>query len=683
MATPVANSIPLTGNPLVDGLVQSSSWQFGGDPHVLTYSFSVNDTPNGGPWTLALSTAFTQALTAWSNVADITFVQQGSGGVFTQSTADIAAALTGNELQQGLGAISLGIFPDPAFANVLESAVGYNRANYPHPEGDVFFDNSYFAFNSVTPGGWGLTFMLHEFGHALGLKHPFDDGGNGRPTFAQLGIGSYQTFLQTVMDTQSENANLFNGGAPATPMPLDILAIQSIYGANTSFNTGNDTYQLLPYANTIWDAGGNDTLNASNLTNNVTIDLRPGMFSNSFVNINSYTAIAYGVTIENAIGGSGNDTITGNEADNIIDGGGGSDTMAGGNGNDTLIGGFALDTARFSGLMSSYSVTHSYSSGTISGPDGIDSFNSVEWLQFDDQSLDLVRPTNNFSGDFNGDLTSDVLWRNNDGTVGIWSMRDATHHTTDFPQVIPNAWHINGADDFNGDGKSDVLWRNDDGTVGIWSMQDATHHTTDFPQVIPNTWHINDTGDFNGDGKSDVLWRNDDGTVGFWFMQDATHHTTDFPQVIPNSWHISGTGDFNGDDKSDVLWRNDDGTVAIWSMQDATHHTTDMVQVIPTDWHINGTGDFNGDGKSDVLWRNDDGTVGIWSMQDATHHTKDFPQVIPNDWHIAGTPDVNGDGKSDVLWRNNDGTVAVWTMQDATHHTTDFPQVIPNDWVIA
>jgi len=62
MATPLANSVPLTGNPLIDGLVQGSSWQFGGGPHVLTYSFSNNDTPNGGPWTFGLSTAFTQAL---------------------------------------------------------------------------------------------------------------------------------------------------------------------------------------------------------------------------------------------------------------------------------------------------------------------------------------------------------------------------------------------------------------------------------------------------------------------------------------------------------------------------------------------------------------------------------------------------------------------------------------------
>ena len=95
-----------------------------------------------------------------------------------------------------------------------------------------------------------------------------------------------------------------------------------------SYQTGNDTYPLLPYANTIWDAGGIDAIDASNLSNNVTVNLRQGMFSNSFANSNSATAIAYGVTIENAIGGSGNDTIYGNDAANAINGGPGQDIMA-------------------------------------------------------------------------------------------------------------------------------------------------------------------------------------------------------------------------------------------------------------------------------------------------------------------------------------------------------------------
>src|SRR6187455_2607244 len=149
MATPVSNSIALTGNPFVDGLVQGSSWQFGGGPHTLTYSLSLNDTPVGGNWVQRsdMAVAVIQAAAAWSNVANISLVQSGSGGVFTASTADIAVTLTGNDLTNGLGAVGLGIFPDPAFAAVFRAAAAEDGETYTKPEGDVFFDNYSPAFN--------------------------------------------------------------------------------------------------------------------------------------------------------------------------------------------------------------------------------------------------------------------------------------------------------------------------------------------------------------------------------------------------------------------------------------------------------------------------------------------------------------------------------------------------------
>ena len=49
-------------------------------------------------------------------------------------------------------------------------------------------------------------------------------------------------------------------------------------------------------------------------------------------------AIAYNVTIENAVGGEGNDLIIGNQAANILYGGAGTDTLTGESGNDILRG---------------------------------------------------------------------------------------------------------------------------------------------------------------------------------------------------------------------------------------------------------------------------------------------------------------------------------------------------------
>jgi hypothetical protein len=88
MATPTSNWIGLTGNPLIDGLTQGSAWTFSGPP-VLTYSLNINFAVDaagnvvgpgpGGNWTPQLSNALVQALTTWSNVANISFQHIQSG----------------------------------------------------------------------------------------------------------------------------------------------------------------------------------------------------------------------------------------------------------------------------------------------------------------------------------------------------------------------------------------------------------------------------------------------------------------------------------------------------------------------------------------------------------------------------------------------------------------------------
>jgi serralysin len=338
MAEPVADLIPLSGDPYVDGLIQGSTWQFAGAT-VLTYSFNI--TPYGGAWDAAWSAAVEGALAAWSNVANVSFSELDSGLYYYESSADIAVSLTGDFLQYYMGAVAFGVFPDPYFGDIMLDIVGSDRDSYPQPEGDLFFDDTFIAYDYLQPGGSGFAFIMHEIGHALGLKHPFDDGGNERPTYAELGIGEYDDGLWTVMSYNDPSTN-FISGYQATPMPLDILAIQAIYGANMSYHTGDDSYALAEswMVSTIWDAGGHDTIDASGSTVAVAIDLAPGAFSQAG---GTWLAIAYDVSIEAATGSAYDDLLAGNDAGNVLYGGDGNDRLDGGAGDDFLQGNLGVD----------------------------------------------------------------------------------------------------------------------------------------------------------------------------------------------------------------------------------------------------------------------------------------------------------------------------------------------------
>lgn len=202
-----------------------------------------------------------------------------------------------------------------------------------------------------------------------------------------------------------------------TLMQADILAAQRLYGLPAStplsggqvfgFNT-NITGDIRPFYDftqntspvvTIWDMGGNNTLDLSGFSTPANINLNPGTFSSAAGMVNNI-AIAQGTRIDTAIGGPGDDTIIANNDGDYLYGGAGNDTLTGGSGvdflsggpgNNTLNGGSNVDTALYSGSRALYAITQP-SMGTfrISGPNTVDTLTNIEYAKFTDQTVRLL-----------------------------------------------------------------------------------------------------------------------------------------------------------------------------------------------------------------------------------------------------------------------------------------------------
>jgi serralysin len=413
------NGVPDTG------VVQHPQWDIQGK-NVVTYYFAkagdlyIDEDPTtpGSTDTMIAKgmeqwekDAFRLALDEYEKVADIIYIEVNS-----RAEADFQFITYPGT--PGVGASLLGRMSPPNEEN--EGQAEFNA-------GDVRWTQE-----GLQQGGFYFPTLLHEFGHGHGMAHPHDNGGRssimrGSDDGSVIGgaladfdlsqqvftIMSYNDGWQTSPYGMPRSGGITGTevdhyGWMGTLAALDIAVIQDKYGVNEEWANGNDVYSLKDvnaagtYYAAIWDGGGVDEIRYDG-AKDATIDLRPATLQYEYggggwmsyaYGIHGGFTIANGVTIENATGGAGADTLVGNDAANVLSGNAGDDVFRGGAGADILNGGAGDDTF-FSGA----------GADRLNGGDGVDT------ISYADSAVAVtayISGKTGVGGEAQGDLASNV-----------------------------------------------------------------------------------------------------------------------------------------------------------------------------------------------------------------------------------------------------------------------------------
>lgn len=232
--------------------------------------------------TTAFKTAARDSFNILSSFADITFEEVSESG---SVVGDFRIGITDADhfgMASSFAAYSQGVGNTPQAGNIFFNGGKDTNGN----SVSDYNEASTYAGKSA-----GMTTMLHEILHSLGHKHPFEaiDASDSSEGNANIYQNKYEHYPYSIMsytplrdkasyNVKYEGINLKSGGQyyPHTPMLYDVMALQEIYGAAKSTASGNNTYTYTasaPPFEAIYDTGGTDTLDLSNITGGCELDL--------------------------------------------------------------------------------------------------------------------------------------------------------------------------------------------------------------------------------------------------------------------------------------------------------------------------------------------------------------------------------------------------------------------------
>ena len=146
------------------------------------------------------------AFALFAEAANIAFVEVAPG------TASINLA-TAN-LGAGIGGWAY--YPYPGYSGPGDQTV----------MGDVWIINRYASYSNPTKGSWEYLTIIHEIGHAIGLKHPGNYNAGGGGTGGPYLPTSEDSHQYTVMSYYSGPS--YGSTEPITPQLYEIAAVKHL-----------------------------------------------------------------------------------------------------------------------------------------------------------------------------------------------------------------------------------------------------------------------------------------------------------------------------------------------------------------------------------------------------------------------------------------------------------------------
>ena len=159
--------------------------------------------------------------------------------------------------------------------------------------------------------------LIHEFGHSLGLEHPFEAGdGDAVNGITDPWLSAYPE------DTVMAYRNPFSGSWPDFFTDNDMNALIEAWGAERQFlGAGGGRFDGNAYREIVQGGVGADQISGAG----------------------GFDAIAGGAGDDELRGGRNADEVRGGSGNDRLFGGRGHDTLIGGRGDDVIRGGFGAD----------------------------------------------------------------------------------------------------------------------------------------------------------------------------------------------------------------------------------------------------------------------------------------------------------------------------------------------------